>query len=243
MENISKPIIGILGVPTYDDENRSVIALFNEYKNAVVKKGCIPFVICPLLSIDYYGTKLSDIPKLTEEEKQIYREMTDMCDGIIMPGGYRMYNFDDYVVRYAIEKDIPILGICMGMQLLADIDNNSYCLEANETEINHKQPNEKYVHNVSILNDTLLSEIVKEQEIRVNSNHRYHITKVKDFKISAYSEDGLIEGIEMPNKKFVVGVQWHPERMIEFDEAASKIFDRFISECIDIKSKNSIGKR
>lgn len=240
MKNTSKPIIGILGVPVYDDEKNSVIAVFNDYKNAITKKGCIPFVICPLLNIDYYGTKLSDIPDLTEYEKEMYKEMTDICDGIIMPGGYRIYNFDEFVIKYAIEKNIPVLGICMGMQLLANIDNKSYCLEPNDTDINHKQPSENYVHSVNILNNTLLSEIIKEKEIKVNSNHRYHVSKVNNFEISAYSEDGLIEGIEMPNKKFVVGIQWHPERMINYDENANKIFDKFVNECIDVKIKKHL---
>ena len=237
MENIAKPIIGILGIPLYDDEKNNIIALFSDYKNAVVEKNCIPFMIFPLLNIDYYGTKLSKIPALTDKEKEMYREMVDMCDGIIMPGGYRMYNFDEYVLKYAIDKNIPVLGICMGMQLLANIDNQTYCLEANKTEINHKQPNEKYIHKVKILDDTMLSTIIKEKEIKVNSNHRFHVSKVNKFKISAYSEDGLIEAIEMPNKRFVVGVQWHPERLIEFDTSANQLFDAFVKECSYVKSK------
>lgn len=231
MENISKPIIGILGVPTYDNENDSVIALFNDYKNAIVEKDCIPFMICPLLSIDYYGTKLSDIPKLSEKEKEIYIEMVNMCDGILIPGGYRIYEFDKFVVEYAIAKDIPILGICMGMQLLANIDNNCHCLAMNETEIEHRQRDAKYVHKVNILENTILSSIINKTEINVNSKHRYHVEKVNKFKISAYSEDGLIEAIEALDKKFVIGVQWHPEKMINFDENANILFDRFTNEC------------
>lgn len=237
MENVSKPIIGILGVPLYDNEDNNIIAVLSDYKNAVFKKDCIPFMICPLLNIDYYGTRLRDIPELTEKEKEIYKEMVNMCDGILMPGGYRMYNFCEYVLKDAIEKDMPVLGICMGMQLLSKIDNDDYCLEPNETNINHKQMTEDYVHDVNIVDNTLLSEVINEQEIRVNSNHRYHVAKLNEFVISAYSEDGLIEGIEHPNKKFVVGVQWHPERMIEYDKNASKIFDKFVDSCAEFKTK------
>jgi putative glutamine amidotransferase len=231
MKNVSRPIIGILGVPTYDNESDSVIALFNDYKNAIVEKNCIPFMICPLLSIDYYETKLSDIPTLSDKEKEIYIEMVNMCDGLIIPGGYRMYEFDKFVVEYAIEKDIPILGICMGMQLLANIDNGNYCLAKNETEIEHRQRNVKYVHKVNILEDTILRSIINKAEINVNSKHRYHVEKVNQFKISAYSEDGLIEAIEYSDKKFVIGVQWHPEKMISYDEDANKLFDEFTKEC------------
>lgn len=227
----SKPIIGIIGVPTVDDEDDSVIALYTDYKNAIIKKGCIPFVIPPVSNIDYVNIKLKDIPELTEQEKKLYEEFVDICDGIIIPGGHRMYNFAKYIAEYAIEKDIPVLGICMGMQLLAAIDNGFDCIEKNETCINHKQRTVQYVHEVNILENTLLSNIIGIKTIKVNSKHNYHIKKPNKFMVSSYSEDGLIEAIEMPNKKFVLGVQWHPEKMIDYDEYANKIFDKFIDSC------------
>ena len=75
-----------------------------------------------------------------------------------------------------------------------------------------------------------MSSIITEVTILVNSKHRYHVTETNKFKVSAYSEDGLIEAIEMPNKKFVLGVQWHPEKMYYYDENADKIFKRFVKE-------------
>ena len=231
MKEQKKPIIGVIGVPEHNDEGDPIIALYKDYKNAILTSGSIPFMIPPLLDIDYYVTRLKDVPDLTEEEKKQYREMIDMCDGIIMQGGYRMYNYCEYILSYAVEKDIPVLGVCMGMQLLAKIDNGDYCLEQNDTDINHRQPRVDYVHKVNILDNTLLKDIFKEDEISVNSKHRYHVSKVNNFKVSAYSEDGLIEGIEHPGKRFVVGVQWHPEKMVTYDEAAKRLFTRFIEEC------------
>ena len=231
MENKKKAIIGVIGVPEHNDEGDPLIGLYKDYKNAIITSGGFPFMIPPLLDIDYYSTRLRDVPELTEDEKKTYREMIDMCDGIIMQGGYRIYNYCEYILNYAIEKDIPVLGVCMGMQLLAKIDNGDYCLEENDTDINHRQPRVDYVHNVNILEGTMLKDIVKEEEIKVNSKHRFHVKGVNNFRISAYSEDGLIEGIELPGKKFVIGVQWHPEKMINYDPAAHRLFARFIEEC------------
>lgn len=226
-----KKLIGVLGRPTLDDEEDSVVGIYEGIRSSIIKKGCIPFMIVPLANVDYVESKKEEIPKLTEEEKQDLRDMIDLCSGIIIPGGYRWYEYDIYAVTYAMEKDIPILGICMGMQLLATIDNQDKCLELNETKIEHRQRRVKYVHKVNVEEGTLLHAIVKKQQIEVNSKHRYHVTKVNQFKIAAVSEDGLIEAIEMPNKKFVMGVQWHPEKMLDYDESANQIYDKFIEQC------------
>lgn len=217
----------------YDDEKFNVIGIISDYKNAIIKNNGIPFMIYSLLNIDYFGSKKDDIPELTNKDKELYEEMVDMCDGIIIPGGYKTYNYYEYIVKYAIEKDIPVLGICLGMQLLSNIDNQEYSLQKNETVINHKQPYDEYVHKVNILDKTLLGNIISKHEIIVNSNHLYHVTKVNKFIVSAYSEDGIIEGIELPNKKFVLGVQWHPERLVELDNNANCLFVAFIKACYE----------
>lgn len=229
-KNYTRKIIGVLGLPAVDDENDGIIALYKDYNNAIVKKECIPLMISPLTNIDYVNTKRIDIPDLTQQEKDFYKDIVDICDGIIIPGGYRWYNFQEFIVEYAIEKDIPVLGICMGMQLLASLDNGGNFNELNETNIEHRQANTKYVHDVDIVKDTKLNKILETKKIKVNSKHRYHITRVNKYKIAAYSEDGLIEAIEHPDKKFVIGIQWHPEKMFEYDIYANKIIDEFINQ-------------
>jgi len=79
--------------------------------------------------------------------------------------------------------------------------------------------------------------IISSSNIKVNSRHRYAITKVNNFIISSTSEDGVIESIESKDKTFVIGVQWHPEKLIDIDEPSNKLFDRFIEECKIHKKK------
>lgn len=120
--------------------------------------------------------------------------------------------------------------------MLASIDNRMRdemikSNAKNNTAIDHHQREQKYVHSVAIKENTLLRKIIGKNKIQVNSKHNYHVQTTTEFVVSAYSEDGLIEAIEHPNKEFVVGIQWHPETMIDYDESANKILDAFISAC------------
>ena len=170
------------------------------------------------------------MPLLTEKEMDMYKEMIDMCDGLLLPGGTRICSYHKFITHYALEKNMPILGTCLGMQVLACIDNVDRCIEKNIND-DHKKLGIKYAHKVDIVDNTLLSKIVGEKTIDVNSAHSLHITHVNKFIVNAYSEDGLIEGIELPGKDFVLGVQWHPEKMFEYDKYGNKIIDTFIGEC------------
>ena len=165
-----------------------------------------------------------------------------MCDALLMPGGYKWYEFDEVIYNYALEKNMPILGICAGMQMMCQIDNNKNGVEQNtivlnETVTNHHQREVKYVHKVNIEDDTKLLDIIGQKNIDVNSKHNYHVQNISNMRISAYSEDGLIEAVEYSDKDFVIGVQWHPETMLEYDDFANKLFDEFISEANQYRLK------
>lgn len=228
--NIDKKIIGVIGRTTLNTEGVDLISIDNNIRRAILKKGCIPFMIMPLKDIDYKNTPGKEIPPITIEEEKYLKAQLDICDGLILQGGNRWYNYDDFIYRYALEKDLPMLGICMGMQTMSANDNNRNTAQKNETDIEHSKINEKYVHKVTIQEGTLLSKIISEKEIMVNSNHKYHITDTNKYKVSAISEDGLIEAIELNQKRFCLGIQWHPEKMLDYDKHANEIFDYFISK-------------
>ena len=231
----NKPIIGIVGTPTCDDEEFSVVALYDYYRRMAVVKSFIPLMIVPMQNIDYLDKDIKE-DELSQDEKNTYKEMVDMCDGIILPGGYRMYKYTFFITRYALEKNIPILGTCLGMQLFSTIDNNEYSLLKDES-LKHKKRGEKYAHDVKIVPNTILSSIFDTETIKVNSFHSYYVSKVNNLVVSAYADDGKIEAVEFKDKKFAVGVQWHPEKMISYDKYANMLIDRFIMECLEYKEK------
>lgn len=227
-----KPIIGIVGRSDTSSEKYNTICCFESVRRAVVKKGGIPILILPNQDLEYEISVPKEMDLLTNEEKDDLKKIIDLCDGIVMPGTYKLFEYDKFIYEYAFNKNKSILGLCGGMQLMGIVDNNSSnVLAKNNTDIVHFQRGVKYVHKLKIEQDTLLYKILNKDEIQINSRHNYHLTGVNDLKISAYSEDGLIESVEAKNKRFVLGVQWHPESMLEFDEDSNKIFDEFISSC------------
>ena len=236
---IKKPLIGIVG--RIEKENdKSIIKINEDYRIAIVKSGGIPIIIIPTNSIKYGMLLCNNSSILTEDEKNSLIEVVKLCDGIIMPGGTNWYQYDEIICKYAIDNNIPILGICLGMQILGNLKNfcgnkNSDKTIKNNTHINHFKPKLEYVHDC-IIEEGILKKILRVNRVKVNSRHKYNIKSDSLFKIEAYSEDRIIEAISIPGQKFALGVQWHPENMIEYDTSMKKIFDEFI-KCAKKKIK------
>lgn len=184
----------------------------------------------------------------------------DKIDGLIVPGGqYKTpdewyigideispyeksprFIFEEEVIKRALQRDMPLLGICAGMQVMSGI------LGAKLTSNIHKYlpqalPHFNFTsdHDIEIIKDSLLSKIVKKDIININSDHNEAVVKVpENILISARSTDGCVEAIEIKGKKFALGVEWHPE-LCCFKEAQISdsnpdylIFKAFIEACI-----------
>lgn len=150
-------------------------------------------------------------------------QIIDFCDGIILQGGSNFYDIDQKIVKYLYEKNIPTLGICLGMQQMGVTMDGELKLLPND---NH-QKKDYYVHSININNNSLLYHILKEDKIRVNSRHSEYLTKT-DLSIGAFSSDKIIEEVEDINKTFFLGVGWHPES-IQSDLNSIKLFRYFFS--------------
>ena len=136
------------------------------------------------------------------------------------------------VCKLALKKNIPILGICGGQQLINIAYGGSLFQDIKKdlvTSIEHEQknPRNEVSHTVNINLKSHLYKIVKKPFIQVNSAHHQSIkTPGKGLIINAKAPDGVIEGIEDQTKKFCIGVQWHPEFLIK--QSDNNLFKSFI---------------
>lgn len=166
-----------------------------------------------------FNVKIIGIPINIEFNKLI--ESVNLCDGIILSGGSNFHENDFKLVNYLVSKDIPTLGICLGMQSMAEYFNKGRDIKVN----NHYSTN-KYVHKVNIKRGSKLYNILNKDEILVNSRHHTAIP-FTNMVISAKSKDNIIEAVELSNLKFFIGVEWHPESIN--DNNSYLIFKSFIN--------------
>ena len=125
------------------------------------------------------------------------------------------------LIRHALRKKLPMLGICRGSQLLNVVSGGTLygdVQKEKKSPLKHidSENYDTYRHPVSIVPGTPLQTWYERTRLKVNSYHHQGIRDLaKRFKPMAHAKDGLIEGYYDPNADFLVGLQFHPERMIE----------------------------
>ncbi|HLN25747.1 MAG TPA: gamma-glutamyl-gamma-aminobutyrate hydrolase family protein [Patescibacteria group bacterium] len=140
--------------------------------------------------------------------------------------------FELAIVQGALDRNLPILGICGGEQLLAVALGGSliqHIPDEIDAPLAHEQPNPRTEpgHDVTVVAGTLLARIAGCDAIPVNSAHHQAVKAVPaHILVNATTSDGVIEGIEDPARRFCLGVQWHPEYAIS--PADTAIFRAFI---------------
>jgi putative glutamine amidotransferase len=130
----------------------------------------------------------------------------------------------------ALERDLPVLAICRGLQLL-NVFHGGDLVQHMDTVDRHRVSGERAIpaHTIRIEPHSLLYSIARSREWQVNSRHHQAARKVgRSLVVSAIDPvDHTIEALERPDRRFVLGVQWHPENQALVDAGQLRLFQRF----------------
>jgi putative glutamine amidotransferase len=248
LKSQERPVIGI--ADTYRD---GTCYVSRTYIEAVLKAGGIP-VVMPLIRDD-----------------SLIVELLKSIDGIIFPGGgdfdpayYKEKpiaqmgsinaprdTFEIRLLHLASENNIPVLGICRGLQLInitfggslyQDLPAQYY-----DKSVAHRQKSSSNEpsHSVIVEDSTVFSKIVGDKILMVNSSHHQAVKRLADgFTISGRSADGIVEAMEkIDSANWILGVQFHPEQLVNKDKTLLKIFQEFIEKAEKFKELKITAKK
>ncbi len=225
---MKKVVIGIIAKHKKEDVIRTDSRIRDEVKQAIFDNGGIAIgLLSPNEEILYSGDEWNQL-----ENKLRKKEIIDqlrLCDGIILQGGTTNEAYENFIARYCYENDIPVLGICAGQNSLVRGLNGTTVKISNPEK--HMKMNQKYVHPVNIEKESNVYEILKKEEIMVNSRHKRTVNFCPNLKKVGFCEDGYADIVEAENKKFYIGVRFHPESLYKEDDTMNQIFKSFIERC------------
>ncbi len=154
------------------------------------------------------------------------------------------------LIRWAMQDQKPILGVCRGIQVL-NVAAGGTLYQDVEAQFqggmkhDYFPPSDGYqrdsiIHDATIAPDSRLEQILGLKNVSVNSMHHQGIkTLAPGFQPTAYAPDGLIEGIEGSGEWFLVGVQWHPEELVDGRPDMKRLFSAFVDAARAYKRKSS----
>lgn len=237
-----KPVIGV--TPDFNAGDRKDMGgreptyfLRARYIRAIEELGGIPLIL-PLVA-----------------EKTARRRLLDNVDGLLLTGSGpdlpphlygerqrykfplvsdRRAAFELELVRQARKRDLPLLGICGGMQTVNVACGGSLIQDiASQVRdaLNHRQKSKAVhvSHAVTVAPKSLLKKIVNRTTLMVNSSHHQSVKTVAPSLIaSAVAPDGIVEAIESPTHRFLLAIQWHPEFLFERHAPHRRLFEALL---------------
>lgn len=146
--------------------------------------------------------------------------------------------FESALLHDAIERDLPVLGICRGHQLFNVAHGGSLLQHIAEREPHRARSGEDGAidsgwHDVTLAEDSLLAGLYAQRTLRVNSRHHQAVTLDRlapGLRVAATTPDGIVEALERPDRRWVVSVQWHPERD-EMADSQGPLLEAFVEAC------------
>jgi putative glutamine amidotransferase len=234
-----RPLIGVTARNVTTTEGFPAVQILRAYAAAIMDAGGAPVLIPP------------DLPE------DGWRSLLDRLDGVLFSGGsdIGLEHFEGEphptvdvepvrdtielpLLRAAVDADKPLFGICRGLQVMnVALGGTLYThiLDQLPNALQHdwheNYPRTHLAHAVRVEEGTRLAEILGAPLLEVNSLHHQGIKDLAPhLKATAFAPDGLIEGIELPDHKFALAVQWHPEWMTEH-ETMRRLFRKFVDTC------------
>lgn len=227
---MSTPLIGIPGrhSPEARGHRTAVVSGGRLYADAIERAGGIPMLMPP-----------------THQLSSIHAAI-DRCDGLVLLGGgdvspnhygqtERAQLFgvdaalDEYeiqVIRYALQRDIPILAICRGHQVL-NVALGGTLIQHLESTPDHRDT----MHEVQLVPQSLPARAMSTHAPLVHSFHHQAIDQVaKDLQVVGTHHDGTIEAVQHTTARWVIGVQWHPEDTADSDPAQQGLFNELVQQ-------------
>lgn len=225
---MSSPIIGIVSKHFAENKVRPNTYIRDEVKQAIFDNGAVAIgILLPKDEVLDVGDKWNN--NLSAEEYSHLIAEIKLCDGIVFQGGETCDNYEMIVAKYCYENDIPTLGICCGQNVIVRALGGTTSKISNPRK--HNQLMKDYVHSIKINPASKFYDIVNLEEIKVNSRHKKTIDKSPFLEQVAFCEDGYADVVESKDKKFYIGVRFHPESLYKNDENMNNIFKHFIDTC------------
>ena len=233
--DIAMRLIGI--TPTLTEKGN--ITIGQDYINAVIRAHAMPMLLPLTPDRDLMRALLSRVDGLlltggNDVGPNMYGEEILPCCGETAPQRDEM---EFPLCRMALEMDMPILAICRGHQVLSTALGGDMYQDIEtqfSRELKHPRsdmPRDK-VHSVLVEKGALLHKITGLEELGVNSRHHQAVrTPGQGLTVNARATDGLIESVELPGRRFVLGVQWHPESLADRYPEAQALFNAFAEAC------------
>lgn len=230
----------VIGLTPQGDASKDAYRISPDFIKAISELGAIPIIL----------------PSLTDDDELLFDTLS-LCDGVIFTGGpdVRPSYFGEDIIpscgaisderdafelklyKFALDADKSILGICRGVQVMnigsgGDIYQDVYS-QAQTKLVHHTLDSKKAFHGVSLASGSVCEKIKFScGSFTVNSYHHQNVRALGEgFEAFAFSPDGLIEGIYMPSRRFVAGVQWHPEKRFDDDFDSFRVMIDFIESC------------
>lgn len=246
-EGKRKPVVGLTSNHHEIDAD-----IREKYYQQVVAAGGVPIIIPPVADSDVIIETLERLDALIltggadhdpkwmgEEPSPLLGNVNEVRD---LP--------ELLIARLAYNRQVPILGICRGIQTMAIAFGGHVAQDFSlaeglkpEPKQKHSQEEERHVktHSVSFAKGSTLSDIYASDKLMVNSFHHQVVDRTGDlFRATAWSEDGLIEAMESTELKPMMGVQWHPEWL---EEEGCKIFEWLVDEARIYQKAKDIHKK